>query len=53
VEVVVKAMKKEMLYFHSGELASFSYEDSLLGKPGMLYTYWAKNNFIVVLVSSL
>jgi len=50
---VAKAMKKEMLYFHSGELASFTYEESLFGERGMLYNYWAKNNFIVVLVSSL
>jgi len=50
---MVKAMKKEMLFFRSGELASFSYEESLLGQPGMLYNYWAKSNFITVLVSYL
>jgi hypothetical protein len=53
VEVVVKAMKKEMLSLHSAELASFSYQESLLGQPGVLYNYWAKNNFIAVLVSYL
>ena len=50
---MVKAVKKEMLFLHSAELASFSYQESLLGQPGMLYNYWAKNSFIVVLVSYL
>jgi hypothetical protein len=53
VDEVVKAMKKEMLFLHSGEHASFSYLESLLGQPGMLYNYWAEDSFIVVLVSYL
>jgi hypothetical protein len=53
VDVVVKAMKKEMLFLHSGECAAFSYLESLFGEPGMLYNYWAKDSFIAVLVSYL